>query len=139
MTKPAETKKQAIDRVLKKKEPVSQVARDLGISRKAIYFWIKRYRSTSPRVKSKAFLPRYVSGKHHPRAKGEQALYELKRLIVKFPDWGSRKYSRALKLKGFHLGYYAVHKLLRRLKVIIPDLRETYKEKSPDRVVCLRK
>ncbi|MEK7166081.1 MAG: transposase, partial [Patescibacteria group bacterium] len=83
MVIPAEIKKHAIDLVLNRKEPVSQVARDMGVSRKTLYFWIKRYRLTSPRVKSRAFLPRYVSGKKHPRAKGEKVIYIIRRLVVK--------------------------------------------------------
>ena len=51
MNKPAEIKQQAITQILKQKRSVSLVARELGVARKTIYSWIRRYQKTSPRKK----------------------------------------------------------------------------------------
>lgn len=120
-------KKYAVEQVLHKNKSVSKVARELGVARKTIYFWIKRYKETSPRNKGKAFKTKYVIGKSHPRAVYPKARHTLIRLIFRYPDWGCRKYSKELKKKGIDLGYYSVHQFLKEISASTPELRENLK------------
>ncbi|MFV1917769.1 MAG: helix-turn-helix domain-containing protein, partial [Patescibacteria group bacterium] len=119
-------KKRAVFAVLKRGKSVSSVSRDLGIARKTLYSWIKRYKDTPLRNKRHAFETKYVSGKNHPRSLKEKARHSLIRLIVAHPDWGCRKYSMILKDKGIELGYFGVNKALKKLGAETPDLRKNF-------------
>ena len=41
-------------------------------------------------------------------------------MVVSHPEWGCRKYSKALKVKGIDLGYFGVNSLLNKLEVGAP-------------------
>jgi glycosyltransferase involved in cell wall biosynthesis/transposase-like protein len=122
----AQKKKFAVDEVLKRKQSVSEVARRLGVSRKTIYSWLKQYRQAPPRLKSKVFVPRYVTGKKHPRAVAYKTKRLLTKMIVAHPEWGCRRLSQELKKKGFDLGYFGVNKLLQSLGASTPELRKEF-------------
>jgi transposase-like protein len=51
MRLPIKQKKEAVLKVIKKKESISKIAREYGIARKTIYEWIKRYQLASKKEK----------------------------------------------------------------------------------------
>ncbi len=112
MIKSADIKKTAVDQVIHKGVHISQVARNLGVARKTIYSWVKRYQQTSSRCKADAFLPAYKKGEEHFRNKSTLAKPLLLKLLVKHPGWGCRKLSMELKKHRINLGYIGVYELL---------------------------
>jgi len=126
MIKPAEIKQQAISQILKEKRSVSLVARELGVARKTVYSWIRRYQEASPRKKASALESAYRKGRYHPQAKAYTAKSCLVRLIVKHPSWGTRFFCQALRKKGFKLSLFTVYYLLKQLQAATPQDRQSF-------------
>src|SRR3972149_7369784 len=126
MSLPAQDKKKAVFEVLRNGRSVASVAREFNVARKTIYFWIARYKKSSPRDKSKAFQPRYVSGNAHPKSIYPRARNHLIRMIVAHPKWGCRRISYELKGKGIALSYFSVNSFLGKLGAETPSARENF-------------
>jgi len=111
MSLPTDKKREIVLLVLSKKSSVSSIAKDYGISRKAIYSWIKRYQT-------KKLKPLYKKGRFHP---GEYChIFENKviRIVKKNPALSISGISKQLKV-----GHHAVYNLLSALKLTTEDSR----------------
>ncbi|MFV1916982.1 MAG: helix-turn-helix domain-containing protein, partial [Patescibacteria group bacterium] len=119
---PARDKRQAVFAVLKDKKSISSVARELQVSRKAIYFWIKRYKAAPARTKKKAFESKYARGKAHPRAYRYQLKDKLLKEVVRNPSASVTSLAKKLKT-----GRHALYNLLSEFELTTKEDREAFK------------
>ena len=122
----AQDKQNIVLEALSGKSNVTQLAQNYGISRKAIYSWIKSYQNSPPNLKQQVFKPRYVTGEEHPRSIAHKAQGPITKLIVKNPAWGSRRISRELATKGINLGYFGVNSVLKKIDAETPEKRKIF-------------
>lgn len=105
---------------------VSAVSAKYNLSRKTIYAWKKKYEQAPNCTKKNSLDTKYKSGKEHYRFTTHYAENPLIRLVIKYPNWGCRRYSRALKNKGINLGYIGVYNFLEDNGLNTVNLRETF-------------
>ncbi|OGM19591.1 hypothetical protein A2686_00490, partial [Candidatus Woesebacteria bacterium RIFCSPHIGHO2_01_FULL_38_10] len=121
MSSPAQNRKYAVFEVLKKKRKITSVAEELGVARKTIYQWIKRYKDSPFRYKLDAFKPRYIKGNKHPKAYKHRFKNKLLRLIVKNPGL-----STTLLAGKLGVGRHAVYSLLEELDLTSKEKRMAF-------------
>ncbi|MCH7641587.1 helix-turn-helix domain-containing protein, partial [Patescibacteria group bacterium] len=128
---PAHRKEYAVFAVINEKKSVTAIARELGVARKTVYSWIKRYKKTSPRNKPRALEPKYAIGAKHPRAYRFEFKNRLIKEVVRDPGASVTVLSKKLKA-----GRHAVYNLLSELKLSTKHDREAFKRlyKAPGRL-----
>jgi cellulose synthase/poly-beta-1,6-N-acetylglucosamine synthase-like glycosyltransferase/transposase-like protein len=117
-----------LQQIVRHEKTVSQAAKELQVARKTIYVWLQRYQQASTRAKKKALESRYSRGLVHPKTAAAGVQTALKRLVVRFPDWGCRRYSQELQKKGWQLGYAGVNSLLNGWGIANPKERQDYSQ-----------
>jgi cellulose synthase/poly-beta-1,6-N-acetylglucosamine synthase-like glycosyltransferase/transposase-like protein len=111
----------AVKKVIKDKKSVASVAKESGVSRKAIYSWVKTYKGTAKRNKKTCLLPKYVKGSAHPKEYAHRLEQKLVRLIKKDPTL-----SVSVIAKRLNAGHHAVYSLLKALNLNTEDSRLAY-------------
>src|SRR3989344_1599575 len=116
-------RKSVIDKVLSFDQSISEVSKELGIARKTIYFWIKRYKSTPSRNKSDALFSKYVSGRSHPKEYRHKLKAKLIKRIASNPNSGATSLANEL-----NVGRHAIVSLLKELNLnTAPDRKSLTK------------
>ena len=115
MSLPGELKEKALFAV-KNGSNVSEVARSLGVSRKAVYAWLKRKDTNT----------HYIKGKKHPNAKYPKAFSYINRWVVAHPGWSARHIAQKLEAKDIKLSHVQVNYLLKRIGAEDYDRRINY-------------
>lgn len=99
-------------------ESVTVIARELGVARKTLYIWSKRYSSSANRNKPQSLDSRYVSGNNHHKSVSKSLRFKLLTLVVKHPSWSLNQYADALKM-----GRHGIYNALRRFDLTTVDGR----------------
>lgn len=111
MNLPTDKKREIVLKALSGKFSISSIAKEYGVSRKAIYSWVKRY-------KLKKLAPQYKKGRVHPREYSHTFENRVIRIVKKNPSLSISDISKHLKV-----GRHAVYNLLSSLKLTTEDSR----------------
>jgi cellulose synthase/poly-beta-1,6-N-acetylglucosamine synthase-like glycosyltransferase/transposase len=89
-TSSIEFRRYAVLQKLDKNRKITDISKEIKVSRQTIYNWIKRYKHAHKDRKSKALESKYVRGKDHPKAKYPFIEKNLLGLIAKKPHLSIR-------------------------------------------------
>jgi len=110
-----------IKRVIDKKEPVSRVCQDAGVSRTVFYRWLRRYKQegkAGPKKQDKVRQGGRVD---------KEVVKQIISLIKTHPPWSSHKISQKLKVSN-----HGAQNVLQRLNLNTQRKREAFAEKAKD-------
>ncbi|MCH7640988.1 glycosyltransferase, partial [Patescibacteria group bacterium] len=135
-TRLASSTRQILDKVLHNKLPKAEAARRLGVSRKTVYVWLKRYKKekedpTSPiqvRPGLRGARPTKLE-ERRGASKRESFKRDILRIITANPNFGPQKISKELKKRQKYLSPRSVWLLLKDLDLQTAEKRADYASK----------
>jgi transposase len=108
---------------------VAEACKELGISRKTYYLWLKKYTQAPNRIKTTAMAGRYRNGKEHPRSVRHLFKKQVLAMVGQHPEWSHRRITAELKASGKAVSEHAIQNLLKDLGLEIAVKRQTMAEK----------
>jgi len=125
MSVTARHKLDAVKRVLDRKEPIGEVAKDLNISRQSLYKWIKEYEE-SPNKSSTNLENNYSRGKSHYKSLSWKIEKQVLDISVKHPDYSLGKITLIANESEAKVSEHGVYNVLARNNLQTKELRRDF-------------
>jgi len=125
----AQSRKKLIESVKKKEKTVSQACKEVGISRKTFYKWLKRYEIAPTHKKLYVLTDKVWNLKRHGRKTPTHIEKHVLSVVAKFPNLGSREIRNKLldKIGTPFLSNHAISNILERYELKDVMARNLYR------------
>src|SRR3989344_4535902 len=106
---------------VKSGEKITEICKQLKISRTTLHKWLKNYNAMGPRGKNSALSPKYIRGKKHWKSIDLKKEKQILKFAIKNPAYSPQKIAKRLNLSP-----YGVWSVLKRDNLNTKEARERY-------------